>query len=96
MSQDVQTVHTSSGTIYTRRRQRCQTNEYLSTIRPCVLGTSNPNAKINDEIAMAIYLAPWRQRIIAAKYNVNPSTVGKIKRKEAWKHIHQPVATELV
>jgi hypothetical protein len=96
MSQDTQIVHTSRGTMYTRRRQRCQTNAYLSTVRPPVKGVTNPNAKLNDKTAMEIFIAPWRQRIVAAKYGVNPSTVGKIKRKELWKHIHQPVATTQV
>lgn len=49
-------------------------------------GSDNPNAKINEETARAIYLAKGTQSQIAKQFNTNVRLVGKIKRKEAWKN----------
>jgi hypothetical protein len=87
---EIQIVHTSSGLVYTRRKQRFQCREHMLKIAPRSHGADNYNARIaNDEMAMAIYNASGKYAAIALEYGVSPSQVGKIKRKVHWAHIHE-------
>jgi hypothetical protein len=47
------------------------------------------NSKITDTDARGIFAAQGKHRDIATVYGVSPTLVGNIKRKQAWKHIHQ-------
>jgi hypothetical protein len=52
-------------------------------------GSRVGNAKLTDELAMAIYVAKGKQRDIAKAFAVSQRLVGNIKRREYWAHIHQ-------
>lgn len=45
------------------------------------------SAKLTDGQVREIYIAREPQRTIAARYGIGKSTVGAIKRGEAWRHI---------
>ncbi len=47
-------------------------------------GARNPGAVLTKEQAVEIFALPGRQADIAARFGVSRSTVGKIKRGEAW------------
>lgn len=49
-------------------------------------GSNNPNAKITEDTARAIYLAEGTQKEIAERFGTNVRQVGMIKRKEVWKN----------
>ena len=50
-------------------------------------GEIHKNSKINESDVMEILLSKDIQVNIAKKYNINRSTVGRIRSGLAWKHI---------
>lgn len=51
-------------------------------------GQMNSQSKLDDEMAMAIFMDGATHRSIADRFGVTKATVGKIKRKKLWTHIH--------
>ena len=51
-------------------------------------GSEHGMAKLNEVQAMAIFRASGMYQDISDRFGVSPSTVGQIKRKEIWRHIH--------
>lgn len=51
-------------------------------------GAEIGNAKLTDRKARAIFKAIGPQRWLAQRFGVSQPIIGRIKRKEAWKHIH--------
>lgn len=45
-------------------------------------------AKINDDIALAIYRAQGSQQAIADEFGLCQQTVSQIKRRKTWRHVH--------
>lgn len=56
-------------------------------------GSRHSSSKINEEIAMKIYnehhINGLNYNQIRDKYNISKSIIGKVCRKERWKHIHK-------
>jgi hypothetical protein len=50
-------------------------------------GVKVPNAKLTDEQAAKIRIAPGTYREIAEQYSVSASTVWRVKRRIWWKHV---------
>lgn len=50
------------------------------------LGSTNPNAIINEDIARAIFCASGRNVDIAKKFGVRESIVSDIRRRARWVH----------
>lgn len=50
-------------------------------------GSSNGNAKLNNETVLAIFNATGTQKEIAAKYGCSQMTVSLIKRRKLWQHV---------
>jgi hypothetical protein len=50
-------------------------------------GEQHPRATLTAEIVQAIRADPRATRFIVADYGIHASTVRKIKRREAWKHL---------
>lgn len=59
---------------------------------PNLKGSELHNAKLNEKQAMEIYTLAhsnnYTQKQIAKRYGVSRRTVGGIKNKKSWKHIH--------
>ena len=55
-------------------------------------GAANHQARLTDEKAIAIFNDPRSQEKIAKDYAVAQTTVSRIKRREAWRHIHGDIA----
>jgi len=51
------------------------------------LGTSNPNAKLNDDIVRSIRSDQRPLFEIASEYAIHFTTVSDIKRGKSWKHV---------
>ncbi len=86
---ELQIVRTKHGTVYSRQRHAFQSREYLRSITPVQKGAANPQAKLTDARALAIFNAPGKYSVIALEHGVNESHVGKIKRKELWRQLHE-------
>ena len=52
------------------------------------VGSAHGMAKITDDIARAIYLAPGQQWKIAAQYGVSQTLVSQIKTRKIWRHVN--------
>lgn len=52
------------------------------------LGAEHPMALLSEAEALAIFLAPGPYKDIAAAYGVSVDTVGTIKNKRGWAHLH--------
>lgn len=55
-------------------------------------GESHPNSKLTADQAMAIFLSVGKLKDIAAKFQVNESTVSEIRNKKSWRHLHEGAA----
>jgi DNA invertase Pin-like site-specific DNA recombinase len=83
-----QIIHTSTGLIYTRERTKYQRATWLREIAPPNHGAFNKRAKLTDEQACRVYYAQGSHRAIAKAHGISRATVGRIKTKKGWKHIH--------
>ena len=50
-------------------------------------GEKQGNSKLIEEQIKSIRTDLRTEMVVASEYNVNRATIGKIKRKETWKHI---------
>jgi len=50
-------------------------------------GQNHTNASLTEEDVLNIRASELTQKELGQKYGVNFSTIGKIKRREKWKHI---------
>jgi hypothetical protein len=80
--------------VYVRRAHSFQSSEYLRSIAPGQNGATNPNARLTDARALAIFHATGKYAVIAIEHGVSEAHVGKIKRKELWKHLHSQTHAE--
>lgn len=55
-------------------------------------GVNRPDAKLNDEIALAIFNCQMPYKLIADQFNASLTAVKQIKTKRTWKHIHQSIS----
>jgi hypothetical protein len=51
-------------------------------------GSAHGQAKMTEAKAMAVYLACGSQDHIARAFGISRATVGRIKRRDNWRHIH--------
>ncbi len=51
-------------------------------------GTMKPNAKLNEQLAMTVYYATGKHIDIAKQFGISKASVGDIKSRRTWKHIH--------
>lgn len=54
-------------------------------------GIKNHAAKLNDALAMQVFLSKGTQKAIGKQFGLSQSQVGQIKRKVNWRHIHVDV-----
>lgn len=50
-------------------------------------GTLNYHAKLDEKVIPMIRCSPLSQRKLSAIYGVSHNVIGRIKRREAWKHV---------
>ncbi len=53
-----------------------------------VFGDRHPLSKLDDDLAMEIYLSPLSSRAAAEKYNISKTLVKNIRNRKTWRHIH--------
>jgi hypothetical protein len=51
-------------------------------------GARHGRSRLSDKMALEIYRAKGTRQALADRYGVGRTTVGHIKRKETWRHIH--------
>jgi NUMOD4 motif/Helix-turn-helix len=60
-------------------------------------GEGNGRARLTDEQVISIRNESNKsQRVLAMKYGVSRSTISRVIRGEIWKHVEQPLETEVV
>lgn len=55
-------------------------------------GSDAGAAKLTEDEALGIFHDKRLFRVIAADYGIHPTTVGFLKNKRTWKHIHEATA----
>ena len=51
-------------------------------------GSNNPRSKIDEALALKIFNDPRPRKLIAEDHGLSRESVGKIKNKKRWRHIH--------
>ena len=54
------------------------------------IGEDHRSAKLTEEQVLTILSDPRSQKVIAAEYGINPSSVFAIKHRRKWKHLTTP------
>lgn len=57
------------------------------TKRRTLIGEANPASKLTEEKAILIFRDTRSYRKISAAFGVSTDVVGKIKRRQLWRHV---------